>query len=150
MIGLTRPASRGHLQIASPDPLQPVKIYPNYLSADDDMQQMLEGARLLRQLADTPVFRELIAEETKPGRTLQTDEDFIADIRRRADTVFHPSCTCMMGPDPASAVVDSNCRVYGVEALRVVDTSVFPTLTSGNTNAPTIMLAEKAADMILA
>ena len=111
---------------------------------------MLEGARLLRKLAETPAFAELIEEETKPGRALQTDEEFIADIRRRADTVFHPSCTCMMGPDRGNAVVDAECRVYGVEGLRVVDTSVFPTVTSGNTNAPTIMLAEKAADLILA
>jgi len=149
-IGITRPASRGHLQIASADPLQPVEIYPNYLSAEDDIQQMLEGARLLRQLAATPVLSELIAEELKPGRSMQTDADFIEDIRRRADTVFHPSCTCMMGPDPQTAVVDTSCRVYGVEGLRVVDTSIFPTLTSGNTNGPTIMVAEKAADLILA
>jgi choline dehydrogenase len=86
----------------------------------------------------------------KPGRSMQTDEDFIADIRRRADTVFHPSCTCMMGPDPQTAVVDASCRVYGVEGLRVVDTSIFPTVTSGNTNGPTIMVAEKDADLILA
>jgi len=149
-IGITRPASRGHLQIASADPLQAVRIYPNYLSAEDDIQQMLEGARLLRQLAATPALSELIEEEMKPGRSMQTDEDFIADIRRRADTVFHPSCTCMMGPDPQTAVVDASCRVYGVEGLRVVDTSIFPTVTSGNTNGPTIMVAEKAADLILA
>lgn len=149
-IGITRPASRGHLKIASADPLQPVKIYPNYLSAEDDIQQMLEGARLLRQLAAAPALSELIAEETKPGKAMQSDEDFIADIRRRADTVFHPSCTCMMGPDPQTAVVDASCRVYGVEGLRVVDTSIFPTVISGNTNGPTIMVAEKAADLILA
>jgi choline dehydrogenase len=149
-IGITRPASRGHLQIASADPLQAVEIHPNYLSAEDDIQQMLEGARLLRQLAATPALSELIAEELKPGRSMQTDEDFIEDIRRRADTVFHPSCTCMMGPDPQTAVVDASCRVYGVEGLRVVDTSIFPTVTSGNTNGPTIMVAEKAADLILA
>ena len=149
-IGLTRPNSRGHLQIDSADPLAPVKIYPNYLSSEDDLTQMLEGARLLRQLAKMPALAEIIESETKPGAAIQSDDDFIADIRSRADTVFHPSCTCMMGPDPKTAVVDASCRVYGVERLRVVDTSVFPTLTSGNTNAPTIMVAEKAADMILA
>lgn len=148
-MGLARPASRGHLEIVSPDPLQPVSIYPNYLSAEEDLVQMLEGARLLRRLADTPVMRELIAEESVPGRAMQSDEDFIADIRARADTVFHPTCTCMMGPDPQRAVVDSDCRVYGVERLRVVDASVFPTVISGNTNGPTIMVAEKAADRIL-
>jgi choline dehydrogenase len=149
-MGLTRPASRGHLEIASPDPLQPVKIYPNYLSVDDDVTQMLEGARLLRKLAGSPALAALIAEETRPGPALQSDEDFIDDIRARADTVFHPTCTCMMGPDPKTAVVDSDCRVYGVEGLRVVDASVFPTLISGNTNGPTMMVAEKAADHILA
>ena len=149
-IGLTRPSSRGHLQIDSADPLAPVKIHPNYLSSDDDITQMLEGARLLRQLARAPALREIIESETKPGAAVQTDDEFIVDIRSRADTVFHPSCTCMMGPDPKTAVVDAQCRVYGVEQLRVVDTSIFPTVTSGNTNGPTIMAAEKAADMILA
>jgi choline dehydrogenase len=148
-IGLTRPTSRGHLQIDSADPLTPVKIQPNYLSTQDDITQMLEGARLLRQLGSMPALSEIIECETKPGAAIQSDEEFIEDIRNRADTVFHPSCTCMMGPDPATAVVDARCRVYGVEQLRVVDTSIFPAVTSGNTNGPTIMVAEKAADMIL-
>jgi len=148
-IGLTRPNSRGHLQIASTDPLAPVKIQPNYLSSEDDIIQMLEGARLLRQFASMPALSEIIECELKPGADVQTDEAFIEDIRNRADTVFHPSCTCMMGPDPKTAVVDAQCRVYGVERLRVVDTSIFPTVTSGNTNGPTIMVAEKVADMIL-
>jgi choline dehydrogenase len=149
-IGLTRPESRGQLQIDSADPLAPVKIYPNYLSCDDDITQMLEGARLLRQLASMPALAELIESETKPGPAVQSDDEFIEDIRQRADTVFHPSCTCMMGPDSKTAVVDANCRVYGVDRLRVADASIFPTVISGNTNAPTIMVAEKAADMILA
>ena len=80
---------------------------------------------------------------------VQSEQDLITDIRQRASTVFHPTSTCMMGPDRGNAVVDSNCRVYGVDNLRVVDASIFPTLTSGNTNAPTVMVAEKAADMIL-
>ena len=148
-IGLTRPTSRGYLQIDSADPLTPVKIQPNYLSTQDDITQMLEGARLLRELGSMPALSEIIESETKPGAAVQSDEEFIEDIRNRADTVFHPSCTCMMGPDPATAVVDARCRVYGVGQLRVVDTSIFPALTSGNTNGPTIMVAEKAADMIL-
>ncbi len=149
-IGLTRPASRGYLQIESADPFVPVKIYPNYLSSDDDVAQMLEGARLLRQLASAPALAEVIEEEITPGAMVQSDDELIDDIRQRADTVFHPSSTCMMGPDSKTAVVDSKCRVHGVDQLRVVDTSIFPTLISGNTNAPTIMLAEKAADLILA
>ena len=148
-MGLARPASRGHLEIASPDPLQAVKIYPNYLAEEDDLRQMLEGARLLRQLSQTPALRAIIAEEMKPGLAVQSDEAFIEDIRARADTVFHPTCTCMMGPDSQRAVVDTNCRVYGVERLRVVDASIFPTVISGNTNGPTIMVAEKAAGHIL-
>jgi choline dehydrogenase len=126
-----------------------VKIYPNYLSTDDDIRQMLEGARLLRQMSSTPALAEIIEQETRPGPAVQTDEEFITDIRRRADTVYHPSCTCMMGSDPKTAVVDAQCRVYGVDRLRVVDASIFPTVTSGNTNGPTIMVAEKASDMIL-
>jgi choline dehydrogenase len=149
-IGPIRPSSRGHLQIDSPDPLAPVKIYPNYLSSEDDITQMLEGARLLRQLSQTPALAEIIDHEMTPGPSVQSDDDLIADIRKRCSTVFHPSCTCMMGPDSSTAVVDAKCRVYGVERLRVVDTSIFPTVTSGNTNAPTIMVAEKAADLILA
>ena len=111
---------------------------------------MLEGARLLRELARTPALSEIIDAEIRPGAALQSDDELIADIRQRADTVFHPSCTCMMGPDRKTAVVDANCRVYGVERLRVVDASIFPTVTSGNTNGPAIMVAEKAADLILA
>jgi choline dehydrogenase len=149
-VGQMRPTSRGHLQIDSPDPFAPVKIQPNYLSSDEDITQMLEGARLLRHLASAPALTEVIDHEMRPGSSVQSDDELIADIRQRADTVYHPSCTCMMGPDPKTAVVDSQCRVYGVDKLRVVDTSVFPTVTSGNTNGPTIMVAEKAADLILA
>ena len=147
--GQLRPASRGELCIDSPDPLAPVKIRPNYLSADEDVAQMLEGARLLRRFAATPALSAIIESEIRPGAEVQSDEQLIDDIRQRSSTVFHPSSTCTMGPDPGSAVVDAVCRVHGVEGLRVVDTSIFPTLTSGNTNAPTIMVAEKAADLIL-
>jgi len=148
-IGQLRPSSRGRLCIDSPDPLAPVSIRPNYLSADEDVNQMLEGACLLRRFAATPALAAIIDTEITPGSSVQSDEQLIDDIRQRASTVFHPSSTCMMGPDPAKAVVDAQCRVYGLEGLRVVDTSVFPTLTSGNTNAPTIMVAEKAADLII-
>ena len=148
-IGQIRPSSRGHLQIRSADPLDPVEIFPNYLSSEDDVKQMLEGVRLLRRLAKTPAMAAIIEHEMTPGPEGDSDVDLIDDIRQRVSTVFHPSCTCMMGPDPSKAVVDANCRVYGVKRLRVIDTSIFPKITSGNTNAPTIMVAEKAADMIL-
>ena len=149
-IGQIRPLSRGYLKIASTDPLQPVKIHPNYLSHEEDIAQMLEGAQLLRRLAASPALAEIIQEEITPGPGVRSDEDMIEDIRERATTVFHPTSTCMMGPDRADAVVDSNCRVYGVERLRVVDASIFPTVISGNTNAPAMMVAERAADLILA
>ena len=148
-VGQIRPLSRGHLRIDSREPLAAVKIYPNYLSHEDDVQQMLEGVKLLRKIARSEPLREIIEAEVKPGPEVQSDEDLIADIRERASTVFHPTSTCMMGPDRGSAVVDSHCRVYGTRRLRVVDASIFPSVISGNTNAPVIMVAEKASDLIL-
>jgi choline dehydrogenase len=148
-IGQIRPLSRGHLQIDSPDPLDAVKIYPNYLSDEEDVTQMLEGVKLLRKLASCPQLAEIIEQEITPGAEVQSDADLIADIRQRSSTVFHPTSTCMMGPDSKTAVVDSQCRVYGTQRLRVVDASIFPSVISGNTNAPVIMVAEKAADLIL-
>jgi choline dehydrogenase len=148
-IGQVRPLSRGHLQIASRDPQEPVRIYPNYLSHAEDVTQMLEGVRLIRKLAARPALAEIIEEEITPGVNLQDDDELIADIRARSSTVFHPTSTCMMGPDRKSAVVDNQCRVYGTQQLRVIDASVFPSLISGNTNAPVIMVAEKMADMLL-
>ncbi|KZY47850.1 choline dehydrogenase [Roseovarius sp. HI0049] len=146
----TRPTSRGHIALRSPDPFAAPRIFPNYLATEDDMQDMLDGSKLMRRFAETPAFTRLIDSEIAPGPQVQTDEEFIADIRARAGTVFHPVSTCRMGPDPATDVVDARLRVHGIEGLRVADASVFPTLTSGNTNAPVIMLGEKAADLVLA
>ncbi len=148
-IGQIRPLSRGFLSIDSPDPFAAVKIHPNYLSDDEDVTQMLEGVRLLRRLAQCEALREIIDAEVTPGPGVQSDEELIADIRERSSTVFHPTSTCMMGPRQNGAVVDPQCRVYGTEGLRVVDASIFPTVISGNTNAPAMMVAEKAADLIL-
>ena len=148
-IGQIRPLSRGHLSIDSADPRTPVKIHPNYLSQQEDVTQMLEGVRLLRRFAECSALREIIDAEITPGAEVQSDDELIDDIRQRSTTVFHPTSTCMMGPDRGNAVVDPRCRVYGVDRLRVVDASIFPTVVSGNTNAPTIMVAEKAADLIL-
>lgn len=145
----TRPTSRGYLQIRSADPCAAPAIHPNYLSTQGDVAEMLEGMRFLRRLAATPAMSQIIAEEIAPGPAVQSDEDFIADIRARAGTVYHPVGTCRMGPDPRADVVDARLCAHGLAGLRVVDASVFPTLTSGNTNAPVIMVAEKAADMIL-
>lgn len=148
-VGQLRPKSRGYLQINSSDPFQAPKIMPNYLSAQEDVVEMLEGVRLLRELAKTPALSAIIENEMTPGLNISSDDELIDDIRQRSSTVFHPTSTCMMGPQAATAVVDNSCRVYGVENLRVVDASVFPTVISGNTNAPVIMVAEKAADIIL-
>ncbi|MGR3313734.1 MAG: GMC family oxidoreductase [Roseovarius indicus] len=146
----TRPTSRGHLEIRSSDPLEPVAIHPNYLDTDHDLQEMLEAARLTRRIAAAPALAKLIETEILPGRQVQSDEEMIADIRARAGTVFHPVATCRMGPNPACDVVDARLKVHGLQGLRVADASIFPTVTSGNTNAPAIMVGEKAADMVLA
>ncbi|WP_339756463.1 GMC family oxidoreductase N-terminal domain-containing protein [uncultured Hoeflea sp.] len=145
----TRPTSRGYLDLKSADPFDAPAIHPNYLSTNHDVAEQLEGARFLRRLADAPAFAEILDEEIRPGRQVETDEEMIADIRARAGTVFHPVSTCRMGESPADSVVSPRLQVHGLANLRVIDASVFPAVTSGNTNAPTIMVAEKGADMIL-
>jgi len=145
----TRPTSRGHLEIRSSDPFETVAIHPNYLSTDYDMQEILEASKLVRHLARAPSLANVIESEIAPGSHVQSDEDLMADCRARAGTVYHPVSTCRMGPDPAQDVVDARLQVYGIEGLRIADASIFPTLTSGNTNAPAIMVGEKAADLIM-
>lgn len=144
-----RPTSRGSLTITSPDPTVYPSIRPNYLSTDKDIAEVLVGNRLLRTLAATRPLSDIITEELVPGAHLQTDEQLLEDFRQRADTVYHPVGTCMMGADPALSVVDARLRVHGIQGLRVIDASIFPTVTSGNTNAPTVMVAEKGAAMVL-
>jgi choline dehydrogenase len=144
-----RPTSRGRLEIRSSNSGDPPCIFPNSLSTEEDINEMLEASRFLRRLAATPALSAVIAEELQPGVHVQSDEELLDDIRRRASTVFHPVGTCRMGPDPSGAVVDGTLKVHGVGRLRVVDASVFPALTSGNTNAPTLMVAEKGAELIL-
>lgn len=146
----TRPTSRGSIDIRSNDPFEAPLIRPNYLSDGNDIEELIEGARFLRDLASTPAMTEVIDAEIAPGASVTSRDDILSDIRARACTVFHPVGTCRMGPDPVGDVVDARLRVHGIEHLRVVDASVFPTLTSGNTNAPVIMVAEKGADLILA
>ena len=144
-----RPSSRGDITIASADPRAAPLIRPNYLSTEKDRQEALAGARLLRTLAAASPLRDVIHSEILPGPDAVSDDALLQDFRRRADTIFHPVGTCAMGPSPDHAVVDSRLRVYGLAGLRVIDASVFPCITSGNSNAPTIMVAEKGAQMVL-
>ena len=144
-----RPTSRGHIELNGSDPSGDPSIHPNYLATQADIDDVLAGNRILRQLAATKPLADIITEELIPGSDVDGDEALLADFRARADTVYHPTSTCVMGTDPATSVVDARLRVHGIEGLRVVDASVFPTITSGNTNAPTVMVAEKGAAMIL-
>lgn len=145
-----RPTSRGEVRITCDDPHAAPAIQPNYLSTNHDIEQLLVGARFLRRLARTPTMAALIDEELKPGPVIESDAELIADIRARSYSVFHPVSTCRMGPDPATATVDSRLRVHGLAGLRVVDASIFPTVTSGNTNAPAMMVGEMGAALISA
>ena len=144
-----RPTSRGHLELRSPDPFEAPRIAPNSLATDHDLAELFEGARFLRTLAATPSLSAVIAEEMHPGPRVQTREQVVEDIRERCSSVFHPVSTCRMGPEPRETVVDHRLRVHGIKGLRIVDASVFPAVTSGNTNAPVIMLAERGADLVL-
>lgn len=145
----TRPTSRGHLEITSPDARTAPAIHPNYLATDFDVAEIVEAAKLVRRLAAAPSLAAVIDAQIEPAEDPTTDEAILADCRARAITVFHPVGTCRMGPDPGRDVVDARLTVHGLEGLRVADASIFPTLTSGNTNAPAIMVGEKAADLIL-
>ena len=144
-----RPSSRGQLTLRSANLLEAPLIKPNSLATEHDVQALLQASQLLRRLAATPAFSAVIESELAPGAALQSPEQLIEDIRQRASTVFHPVSTCRMGPHASQAVVNAKLQVHGLQSLRVVDASVFPTLTSGNTHAPTLMLAERGADLIL-
>lgn len=143
------PTSRGHIAIHSANPEAPPLIQPNYLSTDADVAELLEAVRFLRRLAATPPLQEIIEREIRPGAEVESDADLVSDIRARSSTVFHPCGTCAMGPDQSAAVVDPRLRVHGLKALRVVDASIMPRIVSGNLNAPTMMIGEKGAQMIL-
>jgi choline dehydrogenase len=144
-----RPTSRGSVHIRSPDPHASPGIAPNSLSTPTDVQDVFDGARLVRRIAAAAPLAGVTLSEHQPGAAVQSDAEVLADFRQRAGSVFHATCTCAMGADPRSAVLDARLRVRGLGALRVADASAFPNVTSGNTNTPTIMLAEKAADLIL-
>jgi choline dehydrogenase-like flavoprotein len=143
-----RPKSKGVVRLASPDPMDAPLIDPKFLSDDDDLFRLVKAGRLIMRLFDAPAMKGLSGEQLYIG-TDPTDAEIIEDIRNRADTIYHPVGTCRMGGEGRS-VLDPALRVRGVEALRVADASVMPTLIGGNTNAPSIMIGEKAADLVKA
>lgn len=143
-----RPLSRGSVLARSSDPRRPPAIAPNYLDHETDRTALVASLRLCRKILNAPVFTNCGGDETFPGKNVQTDDEWLDYACRNGGTVYHPVGTCKMGTDQM-AVVDPELRVHGVAGLRVVDASIMPVTTSGNTNAPTIMIAEKAADMIL-
>src|SRR5450631_2916787 len=145
---LLRPKSRGSVALSSADPVAAPAIDPNFLGHVDDLEAMVAGYKTTRRLMETPALRALQKKEMFTA-DIETDDDIRALLRARVDTVYHPVGTARMGTDPL-AVVDPTLRVHGLEGLRVVDASIMPTLIGGNTNAPTIMIGEKAADMIKA
>lgn len=147
-VGHNKPKSRGSVTIASADPTQPPKIVFNYLEHQDDIEGFRACVRLTREIIEQPAFDNFRGEEIQPGQQVQTDEQIDAFVRQAVESAYHPSCSCKMGEDDM-AVVNSNTQVHGIQSLRVVDSSIFPTIPNGNLNAPTIMVAEKAADIIL-
>lgn len=145
---LIKPLSRGRVSLASADPLKPARIEPRYLSERQDLELLVEGVKIARRLAQTQAFEAHLDREVLPGAEARTDADLEAFVRRTAETIYHPTSTCAMGTDPTNSVVDPHLRVHGVEGLRVIDASVMPEVPGGNTNAPTVMVAEKGADLI--
>ena len=148
-VGPMRPTSRGWVRSLSADPLQAPEICFNYLQTEQDRKEFRAGVRLTRELFLQKAFDRFRGAALAPIEQIRSDTDIDAWLRQEAETAYHPSCSCAMGPDPAAgAVVDSQARVHGIAALRVVDSSIMPSIVSGNLNAPTIMLAEKLADVI--
>jgi choline dehydrogenase len=147
-----RPESRGHVRIRSIDPLEAPVMQPNYLSTAKDRSALVAGLRLARKLAATKALAPYVKAEYRPGPAAQSDDALLEFAKNTGGTIFHPSGTCKMGDigRDSMAVVDNELRVHGMSGLRVVDCSVMPTLVSGNTNVPAVMIAEKAADLILA
>jgi choline dehydrogenase len=144
-----QPTSRGHVRLKSKDPLAHPAIQPNYLATEEDRRVAVDSVRFTRRIMAAPALARYAPEEYKPGARYQSDEELRKVAGDLGATIFHPVGTCKMGRDPL-AVVDDELRVHGVAGLRVADASVMPRITSGNTNAPTVMIAEKGAEMILA
>jgi choline dehydrogenase len=148
-VNVLRSESTGSIHIKSSDPAEPPAIRFNFLSTDHDRQGVLAAIRKGRELMATSPMKEVTGEEIAPGAHLQKDDELLDWVSKNAETTYHPIGTCRMGADPL-AVVDNELRIHGIKGLRVADASIMPTLTSGNTNAPTIMIGEKCAAMVLA
>jgi choline dehydrogenase-like flavoprotein len=146
---LITPKARGSVRVRSADTAVKPRIITNTLSEPEDLASLVAGVKLAREIARQPDAAEIITNEIKPGADVTDDADLEADIRRRLMLIYHPVGTCRMSDTAEDAVVDSQLRVHGVDALRVVDASIMPVIPGGNTNAPTIMVAEKGADLIL-
>jgi choline dehydrogenase len=144
-----RPKSRGSVKIKSARMTDAPAIDLNLLSAQEDMDELVEGAYLMRRLAATKALSQVIVAEFKPGPAIKSDADFRYDIRANAYSIFHPCGTCRMGSDAKANVVDARLRVHGVDGLRIADASVFPTIPAGNINAPSMMVGQRAAEIIL-
>ena len=145
----SRPTSRGDVSIASCDPQQAPMIRPNSLSTEHDRNLAIRASRLLQSLANSPAIVHVTKERRTPDILAMGEDELLENFRDRAGTVFHPCCTCRMGKDISNSVLDSRLRVHGIEGLRVIDASSFPNITSGNTNAPTLMLAARGAQLVL-
>lgn len=144
-----RPSSRGTVDVASADPADPPVIRPNYLSTQRDIDEAIQGSKLIRKLMGTHQLQAITDVEVFPGSAVDNEESMVEYFRANAGSIYHLCGTCRMGPVPGDAVVDSRLRVHGVQGLRVIDASIFPNITSGNLNAPVMMVAEKGADLIL-
>ncbi len=144
-----RPTSRGRISIASSDAARAPLIQPNYLSTERDIEEVLQGSRLVRRIASGPSLAAITDTEISPSAAVESDDALLAYFRANSGSIYHLCGTCSMGPDAETSVVDARLRVHGVTGLRVVDASIFPTVTAGNINAPTMMVAEKGATMVL-
>ncbi|MBE5187594.1 choline dehydrogenase [Vibrio parahaemolyticus] len=149
-VGPNKPESRGTVEVVSSNPNDKPKIEFNYISTEQDKQDWRDCIRLTREILNQPAMDEFRGDEIQPGLNITTDEQIDEWVKKNVESAYHPSCSCKMGADDDPlAVLDEQCQVRGIQGLRVVDSSIFPTIPNGNLNAPTIMIAERAADMIL-
>ncbi|WP_249584018.1 GMC family oxidoreductase [Pseudomonas viridiflava] len=144
-----RPTSRGHIEIKSTNPRDAALIDPNYLSTQKDIDEVIQGSRLIRRIMQAPALKAITVEEVLPGPLAESDEQMLHYFRENSGSIYHLCGSCSMGADEQTSVVDNRLKVHGLEGLRIVDASIFPNVTSGNTHAAVLMVAEKGADLIL-